>query len=59
MAICSEYYSDKGLVIMREINLVIAIVLCLQVGYKVPDSRIINYELDIREDNSYMMLALK
>ena len=44
---------------MREKNLVIAIVLRLQVGYKVPDSRMINYELDIREDNSYMMLALK
>jgi hypothetical protein len=44
---------------MREKNLVIAILLWLQVGYKVPDSRMINYELDMREDNSYMMLALK
>jgi hypothetical protein len=44
---------------MRERNLVIAIVLCLQVGYKVPDSKMINYELDMREDNLYMMLALK
>lgn len=44
---------------MRETNWAIGAVLCLQIGYKVVDSRMINYELDMREDNSYMMFTLK